>query len=151
MKSYARSHVLGAIAAMALALTIVGGAGPAFAHPADGWHDGVGVLNVEARHPVGPSGVHYVVALTWSADSHVADTATVTATIVDPSGLSVPVVLPFEPVSGRYMGTVHFPSPGLWMVRFASSNPAASVDSLELVPPALIAPPTVASAMRRVG
>jgi hypothetical protein len=131
----------GLFAALALVLEVLVVSTPAFAHPVESLHDGVGVLVVEGRHPVGPSDIHYVVSLTWSVDSHIADTATVIATVVGAESTTPPVALQFDPVSGRYMGTVHFPWQGLWMVRFDTANPVASVDSLELVPPLLAAPP----------
>ncbi|HMG45078.1 MAG TPA: hypothetical protein VK611_27345 [Acidimicrobiales bacterium] len=102
-------------------------------------HEGSGVLVVEGRHPTGPTDVHFVVRLTWSGDGHPADPATtaLTASILGPQGPLPPVVLTPWDADGRYAGTVSFPSPGMWTVRFSAPNPAIQFDSLELVPPAV--------------
>lgn len=144
---FARSAVAALVLSEVLALTAV----PALAAPrpdATGTsaddvtseaHEGHGVLVVEGRHPTGPTAVHYVVRLTWSGDGHPADPATtaVTASILGPQGPLPLVVLTPWGADGRYAGTVSFPAPGMWTVRFSAPNPATQFDSLELVPPAV--------------
>lgn len=98
-------------------------------------HDGVGVFELQGRHPISATETHYVVKLTWSSDGHIADAATVTATATGLLGQTASVVLPYDAATERYMGTLTFPTPGLWTVHFEAVNPAAVFDSLELVPP----------------
>ena len=134
-----------AVAAVLLSevLTLTGGTALATPRPdavvTSEAHEGYGVLIVEGRHPTGPTDVHYVVRLTWSGDGHPADPATtaLTASIVGPQGPLPPVVLQPWDADGRYAGTLSFPAPGVWTVRFSAAMPATQLDSLELVPPAV--------------
>ena len=106
------------------------------AHEAHVVHDGVGVVTVEGRHPTSASEVHYVVRLTWSADGHPADdTTALSASLVGLDGVPQPAVA-FQPYGGdgRFAGTVAFPGPGVWTLRFTSAHPPTTVDSLEVFP-----------------
>jgi hypothetical protein len=140
MKSgLARAAAAGFLMFELLALT----GGPALADPTGSVsdaHEGHGVLVVEARHRTGPTDIHYVVRLTWSGDGHRADAGAVTASVVGPQGPLPPtVLLPYD-LDGRYAATLQLPAPGIWTVRFSSTNPGSTIDSLETVPAAPVSP-----------
>lgn len=150
-----KSRLAGAAAAGFLMLEVLALTGaPASAGPttptggqgaaaeADATHDGVGVLVVEARQPVSPLEVGYVVRLSWSGDGHPANGATVTAHVVGTEGIVAPTTLVPHDADGRYAGTLAFPGPGVWTVRFASIGPDAAFDSFEAAPPAPEVPAT---------
>ena len=103
--------------------------------PSHAVHEGYGVIDLEGRHPGDAGSIHYVVRVTWSEDGHPAEGALVTATLLDPFGNAQPPVT-FDPVDadGRYSGTVTFPWEGMWTVRFASAEPAGSLDVVEQLP-----------------
>jgi hypothetical protein len=108
---------------------------PAAGDESHGDHDGYGVIDVEGRHPGEGGAVHYVVRVTWSEDGHPAEGSTVTATVLDAFGNALPpVTLDPLDLDGRYAGTVTFPWEGLWTVRFTSTVPAGSVDTVEQLP-----------------
>ena len=148
-----KSRLAGAAATgfLMLELLTVTGA-PALAGPAtptgdvgaaagvDAAHDGVGVLAVEARQPASALEVGYVVRLSWSGDGHPANGAVVTAHVVGTEGFVAPTTLVPHDADGRYAGTLAFPGPGVWTVRFTSKGPEAVFDSFEAVPPALDVP-----------
>ena len=125
---------LAALVAALLALACaLGAASPAAAH------DGGGTFAVEQTHPTtspdGASSIHYIVRLTWDNDGHAAEGATVTATAVDAAGTAqTPATLAPDPSGdGRYSGTVEFPEPGAWTVRFTSIEPTGTLDHAQEV------------------
>ena len=115
-----RVITLVAIAVCALAL----GAGAA---SAAGAHGGDGVLQVEAAHPTG-TGVHFIVQLTYENDGEAVSGADVTATPVSPSGEELAPVTLAPAADGTYQAPVDLPDPGEWTVRFASTEPAATLE-----------------------
>ena len=97
-------------------------------------HEGEGTLVVEAQGDTGELTMSYVVGLTWANDGHPAADATVTATIIDPSGApQTPVPMQSQGDDGRYSGTVTFPTEGTWTVRFTAVTPAATLEIVEEV------------------
>ena len=148
-----KSRLAGAAAAGFLMLEVATlTAGPALAGPTTSTggavgavesgaaHEGVGVLVVEARQPVSTLEVAYVVRLSWSGDGHPANGAAVTAQVVGVEGVLPPATLLPQDDDGRYAGTLAFPGPGVWTVRFTSIGPDGVFDSFEAAPPALEAP-----------
>jgi hypothetical protein len=105
-------------------------------------HDGEGILVVETAEAEGTS-IHYVVRLTWANDGHAALGATLTATVLGPGGATgaAPVQLTSVDQDGRYEGTVAFPDPGDWTVRFVAIEPETRFDRAQPV----AAPPTTAA------
>lgn len=105
-------------------------------------HEGAGALEVLSADPAGPLAVSYRVRLTFRADGHPARDATVTAVALTPDGSSsTPQQLGPTAEEGVYAGTVTFPQPGAWTVRFTSVTPGATLERPETV----TAPPTTAS------
>lgn len=103
-------------------------------------HEGDGRLEVLRATP-GYMAVDYQVRLTYVADGHGAPDATVTAVAEQPgAAAATPVQLSAGAEEGLYAGTVTFPGPGDWTVRFTSVTPAATLEQ----PQAVTAPgPTV--------
>src|SRR3546814_3073384 len=105
---------------------LIGAASPAAAH------DGEGILTVESQIPTGDVVVEYVVRVTWADDGHPALQSTVTATPIASDGApQTPVSLDPIDEDGRYAGTVTYPAPGDWTVRFTSVTPTGSVEIVE--------------------
>lgn len=103
-------------------------------------HEGSGTITVEEADPATDTAVRYVVRLTWNNDGHpaAADLTTITAVPVGADGTALtPVTL--EPVDddGRFEGTIDFPGPATWTVRFTSIAPPATLEvPQEIAPPA---------------
>ena len=108
-------------------------------------HEGSGTIAVEEADPAADAAVRYVVRLTWNNDGHpaAADLTTITAVPVGADGTArTPVTL--EPVDddGRFEGTIEFPGPGAWPVRFTSIAPPATLEV-----PQQVAPPATTTTM----
>lgn len=122
---------------VAALLLLVALAAPAAAH------EGAGAIEVLSADPAGPLAVSYRVRVVFRADGHPARDATVTAVAVAPDGSSsTPQQLAATSEEGVYTGTVAFPTPGAWTVRFTAVTPAATLERPETLRP----PPTTASA-----
>lgn len=97
-------------------------------------HEGEGIFEVQAQGSADSLTVRYVVRLTWANDGHPAFDSTVTATPIDPGGTpQTPVPMQFDGDDGRYSGTITYPSPGNWTVRFTSVSPASTMEIVEEV------------------
>ena len=114
-----------------LSIVVVGaGAGPAVAHGGE-----VRLEVVEQEATADASAVDYLVALTYVNDGDGIDDATVTATPSPDGGPpGDPVTLTPTGTGGGYQGTVFFPGPGRWSVRFDSADPEARVVATHRVP-----------------
>jgi hypothetical protein len=105
-------------------------------------HEGDGRLEVLQATPGDGATVDYQVRLTYVADGHGAPEATVTAVAEQPGATATaPVQLQAGAEEGLYTGTVTFPSPGDWTVRFTSVTPAATLEQAQ----AVTAPATTAT------
>lgn len=94
-------------------------------------HEGAGTLTLESADPANALAVRYRVRLVYTADGHPVPDATVTAVAVGPTS-ATPV--PFtEAADGVYEGTVTFPAPGDWSVRFTSVTPAATLEHAQTI------------------
>ena len=125
--------------AAATALTLICAALAMLVAPTAYAHEGEGTLVVEAQGDTGSFTMSYVVRLTWANDGHSAADATITATVIDPSGApQTPSPMQSQGYDGRYSGTVTFPTEGTWTVRFTAVTPAATLEIVEEV----TAPPT---------
>jgi hypothetical protein len=106
-------------------------------------HEGDGRLEVVQASPGDGTTVDYQVRLTYVADGHGAPDATVTAVAEQPAATAtVPVQLQPGAEEGLYAGTVTFPSPGDWTVRFTSVTPAATLEQAQAVSAPATAPTT---------
>jgi hypothetical protein len=116
-----RSFVIAVtVAALAAAGLLLG--------PPAGAQQGEGIITLEAAHPAGTS-VHFIVRVTWERDGHPATDSVVTATARGSDGTELtPVTLAPVDDEGRYANAIDFGSPGTWMVRFTSSDPAATAE-----------------------
>jgi hypothetical protein len=114
-----------------------------FAPQAAAAHGGEGLLELVDQTPsdVG-SDVTYRVSLVYVNDGDPVGGATVTAT---PSlGDQIGSTITLEPAGdGIYEGTVSFPTPGRWTVRFATEDPPARLRTTFRVEPP--PPPTTAA------
>ena len=112
---------------IAVTVAALAGAGLLRGPPA-GAQQGEGIINLEAAHPAGTS-VHFIVRVTWESDGHPATDSVVTATARGSDGTELtPVTLAPVDDEGRYANAIDFGSPGTWMVRFTSSDPAATTE-----------------------
>ena len=114
-------------------------------------HEGKAIINVESSEETGELERTYRVRIVWDNDLHAAKDATVTATGVSPNGsATTPVVLSAVDADGRYEGTLTYPSPGAWTVRFTVVTPPGTLEQPEMLtttttsapPPTTSAPPT---------
>lgn len=118
----------------AAALIVFCAALAALGTPSADAHEGEGIFELQAQGSADSLTVPYVVRLTWANDGHPAFDATVTATPIDPGGTpQTPVPMQFEGDDGRYSGTITYPSPGNWTVRFTSVSPASTMEIVEEV------------------
>jgi hypothetical protein len=126
----------------ALLLTVV--ALVAMTQPAAA-HGETGELEVvEATPDDTGSSVTYRVRLTFTNDGDPVGGATVTATASTVGQAPLPPVSLDAGPDGVYAGTVTFPAPGEWSVRFASADPEAGLTvsyTIEPPPPPTTAPP----------
>lgn len=90
-------------------------------------HDEEADLVVTSAEPVDGTSVKYAVRLTFRNDGHGAGGATVTAVAEGAGGNVAPVALAPAAEEGNYEGTVTFPAPGSWQVRFTAVSPQATV------------------------
>lgn len=92
-------------------------------------HEGAGTISVDAAQRTGPLQVRYRVTLRYLADSHPKDDGAVTVTSTLGGSRTVPTRLRATDATedGGYEGTVDFPSPGTWTVRFASVSPPVTM------------------------
>lgn len=133
------------LSAAALLCTLVLAGGSAAAA-----HEGDGRLEVLQATPGQDLAVDYQVRLTYVADGHGAPDATVTAVAEQPgAAAATPVQLSAGAEEGLYAGTVTFPGPGDWTVRFTSVTPAATLEQPQAVtapgPTATRPPPTTST------
>ena len=134
------------LAAATLLCTLVLALGPVAAA-----HEGDGRLEVLQAVPRRQEvAVDYQVRLTYVADGHGAPDATVTAVVEQPGApAAAPVQLSAGAEEGLYAGTVTFPGPGDWTVRFTSVTPAATLEQAQAVvatgPTATRPPPTAST------
>lgn len=107
-------------------------------------HEGSGTLEVVSAVPGPDQSIAYTVRLTYTADGHPAEGATLTAVAVDAAGTgATPVPLGPTGTPGEYYGTVTFPAPGTWTVRFTAVTPPATLEEpVEIAPPTSSAPTT---------
>lgn len=97
-------------------------------------HEGQGILTLESQVADDQGAVRYVVRLTWADDGHPALDSTVTATPITPDGSpQTPITLAPADEDGRYAGTVSYPTPGDWTVRFTSVTPTGTIEITEAV------------------
>lgn len=110
-------------------------------------HEGRGAIEVLAAEPAGPLAVAYRVRLTFVADGHAVDGATVTLVGEDDAGHAT-APTPMEPggTAGVYVATAGFPAPGTWRLRFTAVTPPATAERTEVVAP----PPTTTMATTTV-
>lgn len=132
------------LSAAALLCTLVLAGGSAAAA-----HEGDGRLEVLQATPGQYLAVDYQVRLTYVADGHGAPDATVTAVAEQPgAAAAAPVQLSAGAEEGLYAGTVTFPGPGDWTVRFTSVTPAATLEQPQTVTapgPTVTRPPPTTS------
>lgn len=99
-------------------------------------HDGRGAIEFVAAEPTAPFVVMYRVRVTYSADSHPVDDATVTVLAVGADGQqTVPQPMTRASESGSYTAELRFPGPGAWTVRATSVKPPATAEVPEMVAP----------------
>lgn len=115
-------------------------------------HSDVGEMELTAFEQTGPTTVEIEVGIVYEGDGHLAEDATVTATLSGPDGATVgPVELTWAGVgSSLYAATVEVPVIGDWSVAVTSIDPAGAVDgSLTVVEqagtPTTEAPPTTSA------
>jgi hypothetical protein len=112
-------------------------------------HEGDGRIEVLQATPAPYLAVDYQVRLTYVADGHGAPDATVTAVAEQPgAAAAAPVQLTAGAEEGLYAGTVSFPAPGDWTVRFTSVTPAATLEQPQSVTapgPTVTRPPPTSS------
>jgi hypothetical protein len=116
----ARSWVVVAVVAMSSMVVAAPGAA----------HEGEGAIEVLAAAAAGPRAVEYTIRLTYAADGHGANDATVTAVVVGGDGAVVgtPAVMERGDGEGVYVATVSFPAEGRWTVRFTAVTPPATLE-----------------------
>ena len=117
-----------------IASSIVAALGLAFPAAA---HSGDGAIELVSAESAGPLAVRYEVAITFTADGHVAPDAVATV-VAEVDGVPVDPV-PLAGVAGkegRYAATVNVPEPGTWQVRFSSLEPTAILERTETIPAA---------------
>lgn len=117
-----RTPVLLATAACALVAALAVGAGTA------GAHDDVGEMTVTSSVQAGPGTVRLEVGLVYENDGHLAEDATVTATLTGPDGATAgPVTLDrVDESSSLYAAEVPVPSTGTWAAQISSTGPTAT-------------------------
>lgn len=111
-------------------LVLVATTGPASAH------SDVGELELTAFEQTGPTTVEIEVGIFYEGDGHLAEDATVTATLSGPDRATVgPIELTWAGEgSSLYAATVDVPTLGDWTVAVTSIDPAGAVDgSLSVV------------------
>ena len=113
------------------------------AAPPSSAHEGQGTIEVSSSTPAGDFTLRYQLKVTYVTDGHGSPDATVTATVVDPSGARTPVPFTKGGEDGIYEGAVTYPAAGNWTVRFTSLRPTATLERLEEV--AAPAPASVAA------
>lgn len=92
--------------------------------PAASAHEGKAIIAVEAADPGTGLAVDYRIRVVWDNDLHPAKDATVTATGLAPDGTTTtPTVLAAVDADGRYAGSLAYPAPGEWTVRFTVVTP----------------------------
>lgn len=117
----ARASILPVLLATVTALTLFVGVGTASAHGDEG------ELTVTKLEQVGPTSVAIEAGIVYEGDGHLAEDATVTATLIGPGGATVgPVQLTRTGEStSLYAATVEVPATGDWSVEVTSTEPAA--------------------------
>lgn len=116
------------------------------AAPPSSAHEGQGTIEVSSSMPAGDFTLRYQLQVTYVADGHGSPDATVTATVVDPSGARTPVPFTNGGEDGIYEGAVTYPAAGNWTVRFTSLRPTATLERLEEVAAPAPAPTTTSVA-----
>jgi hypothetical protein len=114
----------------AAGLVLVATTGPVSAH------SDVGELELTAFEQTGPTTVEIEVGIVYEGDGHLAEDATVTATLSGPDGATVgPIELAWAGAgSSLYAATAEVPVIGDWTVAVTSIDPAGAVDgSLSVV------------------
>lgn len=93
-------------------------------------HSDVGELELTTFEQTGPTTVRVEVGIVYEGDGHLAEDASVTATLSGPDGASVgPVELAWAGEnSSLYAATVEVPVVGDWTVAVTSTDPAGAVD-----------------------
>lgn len=126
---------LALLAVLAAVLTTLVVPAPGSAHSTDG------EMTVLAAEPSGPGAVRLEVGIVYASDGHLAEEATVTATLDGPEGAVVgPVDLP-RIAGARYGAEVPLPAVGTWQVVFTSTGPAAQGTAVVDVPAAVATEP----------
>ncbi|MFN7150139.1 MAG: hypothetical protein ACK4V6_11740 [Microthrixaceae bacterium] len=123
-----RSRLILMLAAAGLVLVATTGAASA--------HGDEGELELTAFEQTGPTTVEIEVGIVYEGDGHLAEDATVTATLSGPDGATVgPVELAWAGEnSSLYAATVDVPVVGDWTVAVTSTDPTGAVDgSLSIV------------------
>ncbi len=117
-----RTRVGALLAAAAIALVAVLFPGVAAAHGASG------TMTVTKFEQSGPERVRLEVGLVYEGDEHLAEDATVTATLTSPTGENVgPIDLPrVSPDSSLYGADIEVATPGAWSAEITSVEPAAT-------------------------
>jgi hypothetical protein len=126
-----------------LLLTVV--ALVAMAQPAAAHGDEGELEVIDATPDDTGSSVTYRVRLTYADDGDPVGGATVTATASIVGQAPLPPVTLDPGADGVHAGTVTFPTPGDWSVRFESADPEAGLTvsyTIEPPPPATTSPPT---------
>lgn len=119
------------LAGLAIVMTLTVGADLA------GAHGDTGEVTVTRAEQSGPDRIDLEVGIVYGDDGHIAADATVTATLLGPSGDSIgPVTLQrVDPNSSLFAGEVEVSGPGSWTVQIDSANPegatSAEVDVLQ--------------------
>lgn len=119
------------LAGLAIVMTLTVGADLA------GAHSDTGEVTVTRAEQSGPDRIDLEVGIVYGDDGHIAADATVTATLLGPSGDSIgPVPLQrVDPNSSLFAGEVEVSGPGSWTVQVVSTNPegatSAEVDVLQ--------------------
>jgi hypothetical protein len=132
-----------------VALVTIVGAGTA------GAHGGEGELTVTKVEQTGPTTVAVEVGIVYENDGHLAEDASVSATLTGPDGASVgPVELARTgDTTSLYAASIEVPGPGDWKVAVTSTEPEGSAEGTVAVvadadtattaaPPATEAPTT---------
>lgn len=116
-----RIRLLSLLAVLAVVLLV--GASPAAAHGDEG------ELTLTKVEQTGPTTVSIEVGIVYEGDGHLAEDATVSATLTGPDGATVgPVDLTrTSDTTSLYQATVEVPAPGDWSVSVESAEPAGEV------------------------
>lgn len=115
-----RARRTAAAAALIAGMLLVIGTPSALAHSEEG------AMTVTAAEPAGPNQIRLEVGIVYTSDGHLAEEATVVATLTGPDGATIgPVDVP-QLRSALYSTTIDVPSPGAWELTIGATEPEAT-------------------------